>query len=348
MMIIPTTYFVWNNRPQNRHSGKSRNPVGRLQQSAHALLEPSFRWGDGVRIVRSLKATQCEAGVFASLKDRHHLCWIVTNFLAAILAALIVCTAAAFAADRFIILQSTTSIANSGLLAHLAPKFEAKTGIQLRVVAVGTGQALKNARNGDGDVLLVHAKQLEENFVAEGFGVKRYDVMYNNFIVVGPKGDPAEIMKLNNVLSALQKIAATKARFASRGDLSGTHVKELSLWVETDVDPQAHSGTWYLETGSGMGATLNLATGMGAYTLTDRATWIAFANKRDFAIMVEGDKRLHNQYGAILVNPKKHPHINFKDGQAFIDWLTSPQGQIAIAGYRRNDQQLFFPNAKKR
>ena len=249
------------------------------------------------------------------------------------------------AQDRFIIVQSTTSTANSGLLEHLAPMFTNLTGIKIRVVAVGTGQALKNARNGDGDVLLVHAKQREEAFVSEGYGVQRYDVMYNDFIIVGPKSDPADIAGIYDVTTALRKIAAAKAPFASRGDDSGTHTRELALWKQAGIDARAASGGWYRETGSGMGATLNIATGMSAYTLTDRATWVAFANKQDFDILVEGDQHLLNQYGVILVNPEKHSHIKAKEGQAFIDWLISPEGQSAIAAYRRDGQQLFFPNA---
>ncbi|MDH3740832.1 MAG: extracellular solute-binding protein [Hyphomicrobiales bacterium] len=267
------------------------------------------------------------------------------KILISLLCALTLAATGAVAQDRFIILQSTTSTANSGLLDHLAPKFRDKTGIEIRVVAVGTGQALKNARNGDGDVLLVHAKQREEKFVADGFGTKRYDVMYNDFIIVGPDNDPADIAGHYEINVALKKIAAAKAPFASRGDESGTHIKELSLWKQAGVDAAADSGSWYRETGSGMGATLNIATGMNAYTLTDRATWVAFANKSSFRIMVQGDKRLFNQYGIILVNQEKHPHVKAAEGQAFIDWLISPEGQMAISAYRRDDQQMFFPNA---
>ncbi|MGI9465355.1 MAG: substrate-binding domain-containing protein, partial [Aestuariivirgaceae bacterium] len=223
--------------------------------------------------------------------------------LAAALCAIVLCTGTAVAEDRFIILQSTTSTANSGLLDHLLPQFKAATEIEVRVVAVGTGQALKNARNGDGDVLLVQAKPREEKFVTDGYGVKRHDVMYNDFVIVGPSSDPADVKGRYDVVAALKKIATAKAPFASRGDESGTHTKELGLWRDAGVDATAESGTWYRETGSGMGATLNVATGMGAYALTDRATWIAFANKGDLGIMVEGDKRLFNQYGVILVNP---------------------------------------------
>ena len=250
----------------------------------------------------------------------------------------------ASAADS-IVVQSTTSTQNSGLFDYMLPKFTAKTGIQVKVVAVGTGQALKNARNGDGDVLLVHAKPAEEKFVADGYGVKRSDLMYNDFVIVGPKSDPAGIRGGKDAIAALTKLAQTKSPFASRGDDSGTNKKELRLWKETGISPEKASGDWYRETGSGMGATLNTAAGMGAYTMSDRATWIAFKNKGDLEILVEGDKRLFNQYGVILVNPKKYPHVNVKAGQAFIDWLLSKEGQAVIASYKLNGQQLFFPNA---
>ncbi len=265
---------------------------------------------------------------------------------AALLAALAVSGAAA-AAERFILLQSTTSTQNSGLFDAILPGFTAATGIEVRVVAVGTGQALKNARNGDGDVLLVHAREAEEAFVSEGYGVARFDVMYNDFVIVGPPADPAGIAGLSDATAALEAIAAAEAPFASRGDDSGTHVKELALWRAAGVDPTAASGSWYRETGSGMGATLNVALGMGAYTLTDRGTWIAFKNKGNFGILVSGDARLFNPYGVILVNPARHPRVKAEDGQAFIDWLTGPEGQAAIAAYTLNGQQLFFPNAKK-
>ncbi|MCL5778268.1 substrate-binding domain-containing protein [Limibaculum sp. FT325] len=252
------------------------------------------------------------------------------------------------AAERFIIVQSTTSTANSGLLDAILPAFTDKTGIEVRVVAVGTGQAIKNATNGDGDVLLVHAKSAEEKFVAEGWGVERFNVMYNDFVVVGPAADPAGIKGSADVVAAMKKIAAAGAPFASRGDDSGTHKAELKLWKEAGVDVAAASGGWYRETGSGMGATLNAGVGMGAYVLTDRATWISFGNKGDFGVAVEGDQRLFNQYGVILVNPQKHPNVKAGDGQAFIDWLTGPEGQKAIAGFTIEGQQLFFPNAARK
>jgi tungstate transport system substrate-binding protein len=251
----------------------------------------------------------------------------------------------AFAAES-IIVQSTTSTQNSGLFEYILPEFTAKTGIEVRVVAVGTGQALKNARNGDGDVLLVHARASEEKFVADGYGVKRSDLMYNDFVIVGPRSDPAGIGAEKDVTAALVKLANARAPFASRGDDSGTHEKELSLWKQAGVEPQKSSGDWYRETGSGMGATLNTATGMGAYTMSDRATWIAFKNKGDMEILVQGDKRLFNQYGVILVSPQRHPHVKAKAGQVFIDWLLSKEGQAAIASYELNGQQLFFPNAE--
>ncbi len=272
------------------------------------------------------------------------------NFLA-LAATLVVAVGAtslaahhASAADKFIVVQSTTSTQNSGLFDYILPKFKAKTGIEVRVVAVGTGQALKNARNGDGDVVLVHAKAAELKFLHEGYGVKRFDVMYNDFIIVGPAKDPAGVAGMKDVKAALKKIAAAKAPFASRGDDSGTDKKEKALWKAVGLNPAKAGGGWYRETGSGMGATLNTAVGMGAYALTDRATWIAFKNKRDFKIDVQGDKDLFNQYGVMLVNPKKHPNVKVKEGQAFIDWLLSPEGQALIASYRRGGQQLFFPN----
>ena len=249
------------------------------------------------------------------------------------------------AEDKFIVVQSTTSTQNSGLFEHILPPFTKKTGIEVRVVAVGTGQALKNAANGDGDVVLVHSKPDEEKFVADGWGVKRQDVMYNDFVIVGPAADPAKIAGVGDAAEGLKKIAAAKAPFASRGDDSGTHKAELKLWQDAGVDPKPASGQWYLETGSGMGATLNTAVGKQAYALTDRGTWLSFANKGDFKILVEGDPKLLNQYGVILVNPAKHDKVKAKEGQEFIDWLTGPEGQAAIASYKIGGEQLFFPNA---
>jgi tungstate transport system substrate-binding protein len=250
------------------------------------------------------------------------------------------------AAEDFIVVQSTTSTQNSGLLDVILPKFQEKTGIEVRVVAVGTGQALKNAANGDGDVLLVHAKPAEEKFVAAGNGVERFDVMYNDFVIVGPKADPAGIRGMTDATAALSKIASSEAPFASRGDDSGTHKKEKALWKMAKVDPAKSSGKWYRETGSGMGATLNAAAGMEAYTMSDRATWLAFKNKGDLEILTQGDDRLFNQYGVILVNPEKHPAVKAEAGQKFIDWLTGSEGQKEIAAYKVNGEQLFFPNAE--
>ena len=250
-------------------------------------------------------------------------------------------------ADESIIVQSTTSTANSGLYDSLLPMFRKDTGIQVNVVAVGTGQAIKNAKNCDGDVLLVHAKPSEEKFVAGGYGVKRSDVMYNDFIIVGPPSDPAKVAGSKDAPAALKKIASAEALFASRGDNSGTHKAEKRLWKLAGTNPEPGSGKWYRETGSGMGATLNAAVGMGAYAITDRGTWIAFKNKGDFKIAVEGDTKLFNQYGIILVNPKKCPKVNTAAGQKFIDWIVSEKGQKAIANYKRNGEQLFFPNANK-
>lgn len=251
------------------------------------------------------------------------------------------------AEEKSILLQSTTSTANSGLYDAILPMFTDETGITVNVVAVGTGQAIKNAQNGDGDVLLVHAKSAEEKFVAEGYGLERFDVMYNDFIIVGPAADPAGIAGGKDAVAALKTIADSKSTFASRGDNSGTHKKEIALWKEAGVDTSAGSGTWYRETGSGMGATLNAAVGMGAYALTDRGTWISFKNKGDYQIAVEGDKGLFNQYGVILVNPTKHPNVKKTEGQAFIDWILGDEGQTAIANYKLDGQQLFFPNAKR-
>jgi tungstate transport system substrate-binding protein len=261
-------------------------------------------------------------------------------------ALLALATPVSQAADDFIILQSTTSTQNSGLFEHILPLFTKKTGIEVRVVAVGTGQALKNAEKGDGDVVLVHSEPDEEKFVADGWGVKRYPVMYNDFIIVGPAADPAKIVGIKQAPEALKKVAEAQAPFASRADDSGTHKAELKLWQQAAVNPKASSGSWYLETGSGMGATLNTAIGKQAYALTDRGTWLAFANKDDFRVLVEGDAKLFNQYGVILVNPAKHPNVKAKEGQAFIDWLTGPEGQAAIANYKIDGQQLFFPNAR--
>ena len=247
------------------------------------------------------------------------------------------------AAERFITVASTTSTANSGLFDHILPLFTDKTGIEVRVVAVGTGQAIKLARNGDADVLFVHHKPSEEAFVADGFGVERVDVMYNDFVIVGPSDDPAGIKASSDVLQALNTIAQSGAPFASRGDDSGTHKRERSLWKEAGID--SPSGDWYRETGSGMGATLNTAHGMGAYALTDRATWLSFKNKDGFKIVFEGDKRMFNQYGIIAVSPDKFPHVKIDDATAFVNWVVSKDGQAAIADYTVGGTQLFFPNA---
>jgi tungstate transport system substrate-binding protein len=266
-------------------------------------------------------------------------------FLAAAALAVLTLPDTTAAADDHIVIQSTTSTEASGLFDHILPIFEDKTGIDARVVAVGTGQALKNAQNCDGDVLFVHAKPDELEFVANGYGIDRQDVMYNDFVIVGPSSDPAGVSGGKDAAAALQQIAAGKAPFVSRGDDSGTHKKELDLWQEAGADPSRASGDWYRETGSGMGATLNIASSMGAYALTDRGTWISFENKGDLAVVVEGDEAMFNQYGVILVNPEHCPSVNAKGGQAFIDWILGDEGQQAIADYKLNDQQLFYPNA---
>jgi len=267
------------------------------------------------------------------------------NFGACALCVLLTLYGNALGQELSIIVQSTTSTANSGLYDHLLPTFQDKSGVQVNVVAVGTGQAVRNAKNCDGDVLLVHSKATEESFVASGHGLKRSDLMYNDFVIVGPLADPADVRGTADAVSALQRIARTGGVFVSRGDDSGTHKKELALWQETGIDPTEASGDWYRETGSGMGATLNTAIGMNGYAMTDRATWISFKNKGDFEIAVEGDDALFNQYGVTMINPERCPNVNAEASQAFIDWLLSDEGQAAIASYRIGGQQLFFPNA---
>jgi len=258
---------------------------------------------------------------------------------------LVVAWLPSLATAESITVASTTSTENSGLFEYLLPKFEADTGIEARVIAVGTGQAIRVAKNGDADVLFVHHRPSEDAFVAEGYGVKRYAVMHNDFVIVGPASDPAGISGGDDAARALAAIASSASTFASRGDDSGTHKKELSLWQEAGVDPSAANESWYRETGSGMGATLNTASGMDAYALTDRATWIRFGNKGDLVIQTEGDPVLFNPYGVILVDPDRHPHVNAKAGQAFIDWLVSPRGQSLIGDYRIDGQPAFFPDA---
>jgi tungstate transport system substrate-binding protein len=245
------------------------------------------------------------------------------------------------AQERFITVASTTSTEQSGLFGHILPLFTQKTGIAVRVVALGTGQALDVGRRGDADVVFVHDAASEETFVAEGYGVQRLEVMYNDFVIVGPAADPAGA-KGSDAVEALKRIAAAKAPFASRGDRSGTHAAELRFWRAAGITP---AGDWYRETGSGMGPTLNVASGMNAYALTDRGTWLGFRNRGGLTVLVEGDRRLFNQYGVILVSPRRHPHVKVADGQTFIDWLVSREGQAAIASYKVNGEQLFFPNA---
>ena len=252
-----------------------------------------------------------------------------------------------FAAESFITVASTTSTQNSGLFKHILPQFKAHSGINVRVVAVGTGQAIRLAKKGDADVLFVHHKPSELKFVSEGFGVGRKDVMYNDFVIVGPSTDPAGIKGMTNAVAAFRKIQKSKSIFASRGDDSGTNKKELGLWVSAGIDVKAVSGSWYRETGSGMGATLNAASGMQAYTLTDRGTWVSFKNKKNLVLLTEGDAGLFNPYGVILVNKALHSHIKSDEGQTFIDWLTSSAGQKAISAYTVGGKPLFFPNATK-
>jgi tungstate transport system substrate-binding protein len=258
--------------------------------------------------------------------------------------AMMLLAAPAVAQDNSITVASTTSTQDSGLFGYLLPIFKQKTGIAVKVVAQGTGQALDTARRGDADVVFVHAKSAEEKFLSEGFGVRRYPVMYNDFVLIGPQNDPAGI-KGSDIVAALQTIRRKAAAFISRGDRSGTHIAEIGLWKDAGIDIAADKGAWYKEIGQGMGAALNIAAGMSAYVLSDRGTWLAFSNRADLTILVEGDNRLFNQYGVMLVNPAKHPGVKKELGQEFINWLISPDGQQAIAGYTINGQQLFYPNA---
>jgi tungstate transport system substrate-binding protein len=249
------------------------------------------------------------------------------------------------AQDKSIVVSSTTSTQDSGLFGYILPLFKAKTGIEVKVVAQGTGQALDTGRRGDADVVFVHAKSAEEKFLAEGEGVKRYPVMYNDFVLIGPKSDPAGIKGMKDVGAALKAIMTKGAPFISRGDRSGTHIAEINLWKASGIDIEKEKGPWYKSIGQGMGAALNTAGASNAYVLSDRGTWISFKNKGDLVIAVEGDKRLFNQYGVMLVNPAKHPNVKKDLGQAFIDWLISPEGQKTIASYKINGEQLFYPNA---
>ena len=274
---------------------------------------------------------------------------MMSRFGSLVLAGLLLAGAnLAYAADtdRSIVVASTTSTQDSGLFGYLLPIFKQRTGITVMVIAQGTGQALDTARRGDADVVFVHAKSQEEKFLAEGYGVKRYDVMYNDLVLIGPKSDAAGV-KGKDIETALRTIQAKAAPFVSRGDRSGTHTAELALWKQSGIDLAGSKGPWYREIGQGMGAALNTANAMGAYVLSDRGTWISFQNKGDLEIVVEGDKRLFNQYGVMLVNPEKYPHVKKEDGQAFVDWLISRDGQATIANYKINGQQLFFPNAEK-
>jgi tungstate transport system substrate-binding protein len=266
-------------------------------------------------------------------------------FIALATAGLIAANAPAFAQDKSIVVSSTTSTTDSGLFNHILPLFKQKTGIDVKVVSQGTGQALDTGRRGDADVVFVHAKSQEDKFVADGFGVKRNPVMYNDFVLIGPKNDPAGVKGSKDIVAALKTIKSKGAPFISRGDKSGTHSAELNLWKAAAIDIAADKGPWYKEIGQGMGAALNTASASNAYVLADRGTWLSFKNRGELDIVVEGDAKLFNQYGVILVNPEKHPSVKKAEGQAFIDWLVSPEGQKAIADYKINGQQLFFPNA---
>ena len=268
----------------------------------------------------------------------------INTALVVIIAALLTTAASVTAGQRFITLASTTSTDNSGFFAHLLPIFTASTTIEIRVVARGTGQAIRLAQNGDADVLLVHHRSSEEKFIADGYGLERRNVMYNDFVIIGPREDPARISGSHNVVDALSTIARTHSLFISRGDDSGTHKTELRLWQSAAVDVNSVSGSWYRDAGSGMGATLNIAAAIGAYSLSDRATWIAFRNKANLVVVVEDDAKLFNQYGVIAVNPQRHPHVKSEDAQRFVEWLTSAKGQAAINAFTIDGQQLFFAN----
>jgi tungstate transport system substrate-binding protein len=268
-----------------------------------------------------------------------------TFFAAAALAAIAFAAPVAHAQDKSIVVASTTSTQDSGLFEYLLPIFKQQTGITVKVVAQGTGQALDTGRRGDADVVFVHAKSAEEKFLAEGQGVKRFPVMYNDFVLIGPKSDPAHVKGMKDVAKAFQTIKDKQASFISRGDRSGTNIAELKLWKDAGIDIEKDKGPWYKAIGQGMGAALNTAGAGNAYVLSDRGTWIHFKNKGDLEIVVEGDKRMFNQYGVMLVNPVKHPNVKKELGQQFIDWLISPEGQKVIANYKINGQQLFYPNA---
>ena len=266
--------------------------------------------------------------------------------IGAVAAAAVLCGAPVSAQDKSIVVSSTTSTQDSGLFGYILPLFKQKTGIEVKVIAQGTGQALDTGRRGDADVVFVHAKSAEEKFLAEGQGVKRYPVMYNDFVLIGPKGDPAGVKGMKDVAKALQMIKDKQAPFISRGDRSGTHLAELALWnKKAGIEIEKEKGPWYKSIGQGMGAALNTASASNAYVLSDRGTWISFKNKGDLVIAVEGDKRLFNQYGVMLVNPEKHPNVKKDFGQQFIDWLVSSEGQKAIANHTINGEQLFYPNA---
>ena len=290
------------------------------------------------------RSADCLAGPYRQCQRMMRIKSLLKH-LAAAAAIVAAFGGSATAQDRFITVASTTSTEQSGLFGYLLPRFAEASGIQVKVVAVGTGQALDIGRRGDADVVFVHDKPAEEKFLGEGFATKRYDVMYNDFIIVGPKADPAHIAGGKDVADALRKIATAKAPFISRGDRSGTHEAELRLWKIAGIDVAAAKGDWYREIGQGMGPALNMASSANAYLLSDRGTWLSFKNKGDLAILTEGDKRLFNQYGVMLVNPARHPAVKAADGQAFINWLISAKGQETIAGYKVGGEQLFFPNA---
>jgi tungstate transport system substrate-binding protein len=295
---------------------------------------------DALKSICLLLCSGCNGPRLAegNLCMRHRWLWLAAFIT-------LVAHGAALAQQRSIVVASTTSTEQSGLFGFLLPRFTEKTGIGVKVVAVGTGQALDIGRRGDADVVFVHDRPAEDKYMSEGFGVRRFDVMYNDFVIVGPKADPAHIAGSKDVLAAFRDIAAVKPAFISRGDRSGTHAAELRYWKDAGIDIDALKGSWYRDIGQGMGPALNMASAENAYLLADRGTWLSFKNRGDLAILVEGDKRLFNQYGVMLVNPAKHPDVKTGEGQAFIDWLISSDGQKTIADYKVGGEQLFFPNA---
>jgi len=295
-------------------------------------------YGAGAGLAGTIARSHPQRTFNPHMPARRHLLFVF-------IASLGLAAGAALAQDKFIVVASTTSTEQSGLFGHLLPVYKQASGVSVRVVALGTGQALDSGRRGDADVIFVHDQAAEDKFVAEGFGVKRLPVMYNDFVLIGPKADPAGV-RGGDVAAALKKLAGSNAGFISRGDKSGTHAAELRYWKTAGIDIAAAKPAGYKECGCGMGPALNIASSTNAYVLADRGTWLNFKNRGELAVLVQGDQRLFNQYGVMVVNPAKHPHVKTELAQNFVDWLVSPTGQAAIAGYKIGGEQLFFPNAR--